>query len=615
MSLVSGRINGLRIRLFKLLLAGVVACVLPAFAADAAMAGNATMTPSVQGYGFVSAPSYSCFNFNQDDRVVQTACGSTTAIAPFFGNAVLTLTATPFTNNGNQFSHWDGCVVPFGAIATATVSGNTCTLTVNFIFPNVTISPRAVFDDVAGPTISSVTPVYSGSVDRGVAFSIGANETTSAIECSVDGGAFAACGTVRQFDEGSHTVRARAFDLSGNLGGTTAASNFRIIDTALVSGPADFSSVKRPTFTYSSLSGLKFECSIDSAVVFNPCGDKDPATNRASFTPAADLPDGDHTFRVRAVDGPEFDRVPVTRTWRVDTTAPVSTLNSATITDGIVTTLLDATFTFAATDAGGVDRIECKLDDGAFAPCTSPKTFKDLSFGGHTFSVQPVDKAGNRGAIQSRTWTVAARDNDGDGFNQRSDCDDGNPAINPIAADIPDNGVDENCDGVDAINLDRDGDGFQRPADCDDNNPAIRPGTPDIPDNGVDENCDGSDAKTPPPPRIAATVSFNFKAAKAFTKFTAFQVKSVPAGSTVTAACKGKPCGKKAPKQTVRNASGTVNLKKFRTKFKVGSVIEVRVTRAGMEGIVKQVKVLKAKAPSIITKCLKPGSSTPAACG
>ena len=47
-----------------------------------------------------------------------------------------------------------------------------------------------------------------------------------------------------------------------------------------------------------------------------------------------------------------------------------------------------------------------------------------------------------------------------------------------------------------------------------------------------------------------------------------------------------------------------MRLKKFQRKFKVGSVIEVRVTNAGMEGIVKQVKIKKKKNPSIITKCL-----------
>ena len=41
-------------------------------------------------------------------------------------------------------------------------------------------------------------------------------------------------------------------------------------------------------------------------------------------------------------------------------------------------------------------------------------------------------------------------DNDGDGFTDNVDCNDADPAINPEAFDIPGDGIDQNCDGVDA---------------------------------------------------------------------------------------------------------------------------------------------------------------------
>ncbi|MCL4879691.1 MAG: thrombospondin type 3 repeat-containing protein [Anaerolineae bacterium] len=89
-------------------------------------------------------------------------------------------------------------------------------------------------------------------------------------------------------------------------------------------------------------------------------------------------------------------------------------------------------------------------------------------------------------------------DADGDGFAPPADCNDANPAINPGAADLTVDGVDQNCDGVDGPPpVDADGDGFAPPADCDDTNPAINPGAADLTVDGIDQNCDGVDG--PPP--------------------------------------------------------------------------------------------------------------------
>lgn len=103
-------------------------------------------------------------------------------------------------------------------------------------------------------------------------------------------------------------------------------------------------------------------------------------------------------------------------------------------------------------------------------------------------------------------------DDDGDGFTEeQGDCNDNNSMIYPGAADNTIDGVDQNCDSVDG--LDVDGDGYVDIAsggdDCNDNDPNVNPGATEDPMDGIDTNCDGiSDpgfhALTDPPEDVDA---------------------------------------------------------------------------------------------------------------
>jgi hypothetical protein len=205
-------------------------------------------------------------------------------------------------------------------------------------------------------------------------------------------------------------------------------------------------------------------------------------------------------------------------------------------------------------------------------------------------------------------------DGDGDGFSSAVDCNDANPAISPGARETLENGVDEDCDGRDNINLDRDADGFPIPADCDDANRAIRPGVVEIKGNSLDENCD---SRAEPFSLLRALVLNNWRIDGSITRLRQLQVRNAPMGARIELRCTGKSCPVTRP--VVRSvprdlAPITLDRSFRRARLRPGTKLSVAITAAGTVGRTFTYSVKRNELPSVRITCRAPGDSGSRTC-
>jgi putative metal-binding protein/hemolysin type calcium-binding protein len=205
-------------------------------------------------------------------------------------------------------------------------------------------------------------------------------------------------------------------------------------------------------------------------------------------------------------------------------------------------------------------------------------------------------------------------DGDHDGFSSAVECNDANPAIHPGAVDIPENGVDEDCSGSDALILDRDRDRFPIPLDCNDNAARIHPGAVEIRGNRVDENCDGT-ADGFALLRSLVTTGWQFGAH--YTAVRALVVRNAPARARIATRCKGGGCPFKGTKKvTVKRALKPTSLLRFfhHAKLRAGARVTVRITAAGFVGRTYAYRIRIGDLPALSTTCRDPGSRKSRAC-
>jgi hypothetical protein len=169
------------------------------------------------------------------------------------------------------------------------------------------------------------------------------------------------------------------------------------------------------------------------------------------------------------------------------------------------------------------------------------------------------------------------------------------------------NGIDEDCNGRDDVNLDADGDGIPVPLDCDDRNAAIRPGALEIRGNLVDENCD---RRVSPWVAVAAAVTNQWALDGSRTLLRSLVVRLAPKGAHVTLGCRGSSCPFKTTRRaTVPRDLAAVSFTKLfrRARLRAGVRLSLTITAPETISRIYTYRTVNGALPDPRIECRAPG--------
>jgi subtilisin-like proprotein convertase family protein len=179
-------------------------------------------------------------------------------------------------------------------------------------------------------------------------------------------------------------------------------------DTEIQTAPPSLAGSRSASFEFTaSKAGTQFQCRLDG-------GDFSPCTSPQQF---GNLPEGTHTFEVRAYDSKgNVDGTPAIYTWTIDVTAPApriatasgsapsvqGTAGTASGDDGTVTVDL---FSGSAASGSPVQTIVASRDgSGSFSA-----QFDHVAGGTYTATARQRDAAGNTGSSAPLSFTAAGQ--------------------------------------------------------------------------------------------------------------------------------------------------------------------------------------------------------------
>ena len=228
-------------------------------------------------------------------------------------------------------------------------------------------------------------------------------------EIQLDGGAWSNIGNVITYtyttalSDGSHTFGLRAADKAANTGATASLSF--IIDTNAPNAPANLIAISVGTtlsFAWSAVAGADhYEARFDSGSYVN-------IGNVTTYTTISTLPDGPHTFYVRALDGAGNISPAASLNFVSDATPPTLPTNLAKTTPDN-NKYPSFSWTAASDATTGIASYKARFDSATFSDIgkvTGYSATNSLSDGSHTFQVKAVDVVGNEGAAASLNFII-----------------------------------------------------------------------------------------------------------------------------------------------------------------------------------------------------------------
>jgi len=242
-------------------------------------------------------------------------------------------------------------------------------------------------------TITEATKPANPTASPSASFGFTSSEPNSTFTCKLDTGALEGCSTgtksYSNLSTGSHTFTVFATDPAGNKDDAAPATYTWEVDrtppeTFIDSGPQlPVSTVNSATFTYhSSEAGSTFRCKLDSLA--------EADCNSLDGVSYSSLGEGSHTFKVYSIDAlgnSETLAGAATYTWTVDAIATPPPDTNITKPPKKKGTDRTPKVTFEADPPEVGVTFQCRVDNKAYAPCTSPHTTSKLKKGKRTFEV------------------------------------------------------------------------------------------------------------------------------------------------------------------------------------------------------------------------------------